>query len=444
MARISRLVIAILFCSTVSAAQQPRDGKAPDAAERGAPSGTVSGHVYFADTKAPARKAMVYLEPVATLQRDAPPDRGGGHDDGSVILAVGTQFDGSYLFTHVASGSYYVIAACPGYVSVLASLSLAEARSPYGEWAPLGPQQKVAKNKILESMPRVNVQSNLPATVDVFLERGGAISGSVTYDDAGPAASLRVGVISRMIKNGAETWASLDFQQDPFTLPIVTNDRGNFRISGLPAGKYAIEVVVEFSNNKMYLSSSGSVMYGTNAHSATISVYSGNTPREKDAVGFAVQAGEERTGADIVIPISKLHTIKGNIVSAHDSHVVNSGQVDLLNADDHSPAGSDGLTEDDPSFMLSFIFEGDYILSSPTSSDVDYVPLPRTQGGDPGPPQYRTNPRHLYGSGSKPLHVDGDMDGVTLAVPEPTPKEAQMYKDAMRQQEQENHTTAPQ
>lgn len=411
MAHAQPLIAAILCCSAISIAQQTTDRKAPDAPEKPTPTSTVTGHIYLDDTKAPARKATVYLVPVALLQRDDPPDRGGGRANGPVTTGVGTQFDGGYLFTHVAPGSYYVFATCPGYISPLISLSLAEARSPYGEWAPLGPQQKIAKYKILQSLPRIDVQSNLPTSVDVVLERGGAVSGTVSYDDGGPAAGLQVEVLARMIQDGKESWDSVESQHT--------------------------------HNSKIYISSSGSGGYGTNAHSATLAIYSGNTPRQKNAVAFAIQAREERTGEDIVIPMSKLHTIKGNIVSAQDGHVVNSGQVDLLNADDHSLEGSDGLTEDDPNFTLSFIFEGDYILSSPASADVDYVALPR-QHGNLEPPQFSTHPRHLYGSTSKPLHVDGDMDGVTLAVPEPTAKEAQIYKDAMQLEEQNSHTTPPQ
>jgi hypothetical protein len=54
------------------------------------------------------------------------------------------------------------------------------------------------------------------------------------------------------------------------------------------------------------------------------------------------------------------------------------------------------------------------------------------------PPQYTSHPPRLYGSASMSLHVDGDMEGVTIAVPEPSPKEAPAYKDALHQQERRN------
>ena len=147
-------------------------------------------------------------------------------------------------------------------------------------------------------------------------------------------------------------------------------------------------------------------------------------------------------GEDLRFPLSKLHTITGHIVSAHDGHVINSGQVYLYNSDGKSVAGTANISADDPGFTLNFVYAGEYRLSSPTSADVDYQLLPR-QRGSPSPPQYNSHPRHFYGYASKPLHVDGDMDGITIAVPEPTAKEAQIFKDAIERQEQQNQSSPP-
>jgi hypothetical protein len=437
-----RLIIAILSCSTICAAQQVNDAKASDGAEKAVTTATVTGRVFLDDTKAPCRKATVQLQPAALLQNDAPPNRRGHDQGGPVTTELEGQFDGSYSFTHVALGSYYVIATCPGYISPLLALSFADSRSP-GEEEPLSIEEKAAGNKMLESFARVDVQSNLPTNMDVMLERGGAISGTITFDDGEPAAGIEVAPLVRIFRDGKETWKEVDFRSNPLIASMLTDDRGNYRISGLPAGKYAVEVSLRFSDTKTFISASSSSGYSSNAHSAWLAIYSGKTPHEKDAHGFTVHTREERTGEDIVIPISKLHTIRGNIVSAQDGHVVNGGQVRLLNRDDQTYVGSDSLTEENTSFTFSFIFEGDYVLNVPMSADVDYVPAPRRSGAL-DPLQFNAHVLHFFGSTSVPLHVDGDMDGVIVKVPEPAAKEAQMYKDAMRQQEQENQATEPQ
>jgi hypothetical protein len=446
-----RLFIAVLICSVACApaqnasqvaSQDASERKTPDTSEKPAPAATVTGHVFLDDTKSPARKAEVYLVPAASLQADVPSPDSRSKDQGPVTEKVETQFDGAYTVTHVAPGSYYIVATSPGCVSPFVTLRLAEARSAYGEWAPLGPLQREARDRILQSMPRVDVQPNQPATADVVLERAAAISGNITYDDGGPAAGLRVQVLSRMAQDGKETWAPVSLEYQGLSPGIVTDDRGNFRISGLPAGKYAVEAILEFTNSRTYFSSAG--ISSTSYAPTRLDIYSGNTPRVREATSFTLQTREERTGEDIVIPITKLHSIKGNIVAARDGHVINSGGVQLLNADDHSKAVYANLMEDDTSFRLSFILEGDYILSSSGSADADYFPAPR-QGGIVGPPQFNMRIRHQYGAASMPLHVDRDMDGVIIAVPEPTAEEVQMYKNAMQlQKDQENQTPAQQ
>lgn len=427
-------ILAFLVCVASCDAQQPNDDRA-DGVQKLSPNATVTGHVYLDDTRAPARKATVYLEPAAALQADAPPNRSAGQDRGPVTASVETKSDGSYAFTHVAPGSYYVLAACPGYLSPFLRLSLAEGRSQYEQGSPLGPTQKDAKDRILESLSRVDVQSGVPATADLTLERGAAVSGNITYDDSGPAAGLDVQVLVRGLTHGKATWSPLPFEPFSFAHSHRTDDRGNYRISGLPPGQYVVAASLEVTDAKSFSSSSGGSSFSSNAHSSRLSFYSGSTPRESDAVAFTLQTREERTGEDILLPMNKLHTIRGNIVSALDGHVINSGQVILLHADDHSLAGHQNLTEDDPSFTFNFIFEGDYILSSPLSSDVDYEPIAATNSM--GPPQFRAHPVHFYGNASQPLHVTGDMQGVTLAVPEPTSKEAQADQDMMRQEQQD-------
>jgi hypothetical protein len=299
---------------------------------------------------------------------------------------------------------------------------------------PLGPAQQAAKQAVLKTIPRITV-SNLPVSTDVTLERGAAISGNITYDDGGPAGELQVTALSRMHQEGKETWAQFKSLPGDEFKPIYIDDRGNYRISGLPAGKYLVQVTLDLTQQITYLSYGGGST-SESGHYDIITIYSGSTLRLKDAAGFSLGLGEERAGEDLRIPISKLHTIRGNIVSAHDGHVINGGQVGLYNADDKSIAAQSNSSEEDPGFTLNFVYEGDYTLTSTIAFDVDYQLQPGT--GVLSPPQYNGIPRHLYGSASISLHVDGDMDGVTLALPEPSAKEAQTYQKEVQQQEQPN------
>jgi hypothetical protein len=436
--------IVILLGTLTSVAQQPATGKNSDAVtDKPAGSSTIGGHVYLSDTKGPARRATVYLQPAASLQVYKPNVHDQGQKGGAVTIGVHTHFDGSFSFIRVPAGDYYVIASCPGYVSPYLALSLAEGHSLDANQQPQAPSQQAAREAVLKGIPRITVQSGQPATVDVTLERGATISGNISYDDGNPAAGLRVEILARMLEDGKETWAEpfLSFRDPGFT-PTSTDDRGNYRISGLPAGKYIIATTFDLSEFITYISSSGSGVTGSNNQWTNLKIYSGNTTRLKDAAVLPLTLGDEYSGEDLQFPLSKLHTITGHIVSAHDGHLVNSGQVQLYNSDDRSLAGTASISVDNPAFTLNFIYDGEYILSSPTSADVDYQLLPQ-QPGSLSPPQYDGHPRHFYGYASKPLHVDGDMDAVTIAVPEPTAKEAQTFKDAIERQEQRNQSSSP-
>lgn len=436
--------ILILLGTLTSVAQQPATRTTSDAAtDKRAAGGTVSGHVYLSDTKGPARRVNVYLQPAALLQISKPNVQDQRQPGGAVTIGVQTHFDGSFLFIHVPPGDYYVIASCPGYVSPYLALALAEGHSLDANQQPLAPSQPATRETVLKGIPRITIQSGQPATVDVTLERGAAISGNVSYDDGNPAAGLSVEFLARMLKDGKETWAEpfVSSHYPGFT-GTSSDDRGNYRISGLPAGKYIIATTFDLSDSIQYFSPLGSGSSTTNNQWTPLKIYSGNTPRLRDAAVLSLMPGEEYSGEDLQFPIGKLHTITGHIVSAHDGHVVNTGLVELYNSDDKSLAGTSQISVDDPGFTFNFIYDGEYILSSPSSADVDDQLLQQQPRGMSSP-QYKPFPRHFYGYASKPLHVDGDMDGVTIAVPEPKAKEAQIFKDAPEQEEHQNQSSSP-
>jgi hypothetical protein len=211
-----RWVIVVLLCTLTGVAQQPATDKASDAAAEKPAYGTVSGRVFLDDTKGPARKATVYLQAVAALIADKPPDHSHSQTEGDSTVGVQTRFDGGFSFSHVAAGSCYVIASYPGYVSPYVALSLAEGRSRYAEpQQPLGASQRAAKEAVLKTIPRITLQPGQATTVDVTLERGAAISGNISYDDGTPAIGLNVDPLARMPEEGKETWVPFPSFRDP-------------------------------------------------------------------------------------------------------------------------------------------------------------------------------------------------------------------------------------
>jgi len=268
------------------------------------------------------------------------------------------------------------------------------------------------KEKIAKAVPRVTVQANLPAAIDVTLERGAAISGMVIFDDGSAASGLEV---HRLVRKKDE-WVPM--RSGPFEAYSLarTDDRGAYRISGLPAQEYLIEV--DFSLSQMTYEFDGHGYTGTSSSVGySVPIYSGGRWRKRDAVPFSLVPGEDRAGADIQIPLSQLHTVRGAITAAHDGHVVNSGSVSLLHADDKSQAASTRLTKDDNGFSFSFVPEGDYILRVTGAADIEFEEIPNPPHSVP---QTRTEEHmlHRYGETDQALHVDGEISELTVTVPE--------------------------
>ena len=431
-------VLALVLLSLAPVVIRQADGQSPpevptDSSAKIPAFGEVNGHVYLGDTKTPARNATVYLQPATSLQESGLLHKTGGENNG-LSMSIETSFDGSYSLPRVPFGSYFVTAVHPGYVSPYTKLSMAEGGSSSRAADSLGPEQKATRELVLKSIPQVDVQSKLPVTIELILERGGAIGGTVTYDDGSPAVGVQVSALYRNAQAGKASWTPFDRVPAGMWERIETDDRGNYRISGLPAGRYMIQATLSARKSITYISSH-STSSTENGPNSSLTVYSGSVPRTKDASSFSIALGEERSGEDIQIPISKLHTISGNFVSAQDGHVVNAGRAVLLRSDDKSVVAVAYATRDDSGFTFYFVYEGDYILSSSMSADVDFIELPQPVSDLPTPPPYESRPRHFYGAASMPLHVPGDMHDVTIAVPEPTAKESQLFKTLQQQLE---------
>lgn len=392
----------LLGCATTVFAQQ----KAVDEAVA---TTTVSGRVYCADTNAPARMASVILQPAEAIDALKP---GGDNHVSSHGESAETLLDGSFIIQHVPPGTYYVIASLPGYISPVASLFL-----PASDHAT---PEDSAVNRIRRPAPRITVQSNLPVAVNVTLERGAAVSGTILYDDGSPASGLHVMALVRM----KDAWVPLP--SNPVgnsSYSASTNDQGNYRISGLPARDYVLTTELSLSKTTYSIDEHGGTSLSMN-RVYSLSIYSGGKTRSKDAVSFSLSLGEERHGEDIEIPISRMHSVRGSITAARDGHLVNGGQLALLYPDDKSVASHASLTKDDDGFSFSFVPEGDYILRVSSASDNEYVEVPNAPHSMP-PTRSETHTLRNYGIADYPLHVGSDLAGVVVAVPDLPGQESQ-------------------
>ncbi len=355
--------------------------------------GTVTGHVYCADTNAPARAASVQLEPVKDAKRSGTSLFSGDAPAGGIAR---TGFDGSFTLSKVPPGSYYVVASAQGYLSPMPN----DDESDDAEPQPPAGQPPVV-------IPRVDVQADQAASIDIRLERGAAISGAVRFDDGSPASGVMVMVLHR----SKDKWVP-STPQMPFATPVppATDDVGHYRISGLRDRDYVLMAILSRTD---FESRGARTMGLFGVERSSLRIYSGDTPHISDAVPVKLGPGEERSGEDITIPLSKFHAISGVVTAAGDGHAINSGHLAIEDPNDKedivdAELGSDGA------FHLEGVPEGTYTLRVQNPRDQ------RMQEISVAGQQAFTNEKtlHQYGDLEQSIKVEGDIPNLVLTVPQ--------------------------
>lgn len=371
-------------------------------AEKPAATGVVTGHVTCADTNTPARLAIVVLRPV-------PAAKSASSAAASITVEarrVQTLLDGTFSIPSVAPGTYFVLASMAGYISPLAVLGVSNDDL-------LEPTDELRK-RIVASVPTITMDANGSASINISLERAAAVSGTILYDDGSPAPGVEVRLRER--KEGKWVPVHNVAGDGMGSGNSVTDDHGNFRITGLPPLKEAIvETDLSIQNSTLHFSKDGFSTYGQ--PSFTIAFYSGSSLRLRDAKPFQLAMGEERPGEDVSLPLSKVHKVRGVLLSKRDEHVLNKGSVSLLFADDRTQLGSTEIGEGNESFDFPFVPEGDYVLKVNSAADVRFEEIPNSPGTFP-PSWTKTTMVHEYGTTEVLFHVDSERNGVTVDVPE--------------------------
>lgn len=199
---IPAVLLALILCS--SAAVRSAFSQAAE--------GTVTGHVYCDDTNGPARMAHVMLRPVSDVSDALEQAKRGGRAASQPVAApvqptsnvVQTGLDGGFTIKGVSPGAYYLIVDMPGYLSSLSRLS-------EGDWE--HPTASTA-DRMVKMLQRVSVEAGRTAVVNLTLERGASVSGTVNFDDGSPAVAF----ISRLWGERAMGAGTVfDFRRSPLS-----------------------------------------------------------------------------------------------------------------------------------------------------------------------------------------------------------------------------------
>jgi hypothetical protein len=414
---------ALLTASILSVASRAQEASG----EKAAPAtGTVTGRVFYSDTKAPARLAQIILVKLSPAADAATNNNAAKAKRDPLSFAMSgfgqTGLDGRFELTNVPAGKYIAVAQQNGFVnpiaridiSVLNNLQIPNVLSP----------AKLTEDKIkdyLSDLTIVTVIAGKTVDVPLSLARGASISGVLSYDDGSPAVGVPVHLL-RKSKSGSyeePSMMSLGAVASNSTLMgFVTDDQGHFRIAGLAGGSYALRATLPLNllknlGNKLKstialsMASPGS-FNSVAKHDEGLSVFSGNVFAAKDLKPIEVGEGEAVTGADITIPFNGMHSVQAHVEDSADGHAIDLAQVELLDADGKETLRT-GFVDDDGNCTFDYVPDGQYTLQ--TANALDTSPAEKPMDGNYDPKKIIR-----YSQAKTKITVSGDVSGIVLQV----------------------------
>lgn len=289
--------------------------------------GSVEGRITCNDGGFPARNAFVSL-----VRIDALLDPKSASRFPRVELAAGTDYDGNYTISGVPAGEYVVSVRQAGYIDELGLVQQFLNRFPPDK-----------QKELLSNLPQVIVR-NGPALQNIVMMRGAAISGRVTFSDGGAmdGARIRISAVSNDLTEALRAIGDPGPFETLMENVVTTDDRGFYRIAGLPKGKYKIVVL-----GRMLIFAPGVV-------------------KESEAKLFSVDEGDEISDADVTIPMQLFHSISG-IVMRGGNPVAHAFVTIRRQGDTETDAG--GETKSDGLYRFPTELSGSYIIEARYPAD---------------------------------------------------------------------------
>lgn len=330
-------LVAPLFCLFLavhpSLAQQPTTG-------------AIRVHVTCGDNGASARYVQVELVPASS--------RSGGGTSNSDQLKSTTDSGGNVLFNNVPVGTYFVDASLAGYLRPLRLISDTALRSSDPE----------IRKLVFDRVPNVTLDSSGSASVVFALERGATISGKVSYDDGVPIENISV--LATRVQDSDHADGHGSIYAKTAEARATTDDRGIYRIAGLPAGTYIALARITMNHLQFHVAAKDNVTMTTaQPGDVNLTFYAPAAVEKVKAQEFKLGEQDERGGVDLVADLSHLHSI-GGLVQAQGRAIARAGLELRGDGDAENRHGT--ITDETGSFRFDLIPEGSYKLMVYTSA----------------------------------------------------------------------------
>ena len=233
------------------------------------PKGTavIRGQVLAGGTGTPVRRAQVR---VSSME-----GRGGG--------VTSTDNNGAFEIKELAAGRYTVTVMKGGF-----------AQAQFGQRRPGDPGTPIDLS-----------EGQTADKVNFVLSRGGVIAGTIVDDGGEPVAGAQVAAVRFQYMSGTRRLMPAPSEGSTDR----TDDRGGFRLFGLPPGDYFVSA--NYRGNTFM----GPGMTSTETESFAPTYFPG-TPNVAEATRITLKGGQEMGGANFALIVARMARVRGRVVNS--------------------------------------------------------------------------------------------------------------------------------
>jgi len=276
----------------------------------------------------------------------------------TAVATAKTDENGVYKLT-VAPGNYKMWATAPGFIS--------------GH-----------ENNVFVNIKRVTVVGDHEiAPIDFSLIREGVIRGTVADADGKPLPGLPIAIVPETPPIGSPNYAR----------DLRTDDQGNYRIAGLPAGKYRVAAG--------YYPVTTATLFRRVGYRR---IFYGGTTEESQAKLIDVTSGAEvQIDIDVGAPV-KTFTVRARLVDDQSDKPIEGMGYHIAvfeNGKRVGGAGTGGRSDNQGEIVIENVPPGEYSITIPDN------PLRPVRGELPLPP-------NIFGESKHFQVIDGDVNGIEI------------------------------
>ena len=195
------------------------------------------------------------------------------------------------------------------------------------------------------------------------------VSGRVVDDEGDPVEGVQVSLLAFRYSGGTRRLTRLNETG-------TTNDRGEYRVARLPAGKYFLQASPE------RLTPGSALLAAARTPGAPLATYASTfypgVVESAQALRVEVRAGQEISGIDIALQRTTMVRVSGRLIGADGAPMPHASLM-LITAQSHLQTSYGGSADEAGNFVLNNLRSGSYILHA-FSSDNQSISVPLEVG----------------------------------------------------------------